>query len=67
MEITKRVPKREIIPLLTAREVADRMGVDRNRVYELANRAGGLRAYKVGGLLRFKPEEVEAYMRCAPV
>ena len=49
--------------MLTVKEVAARMGVDRSKVYDLAHRRGGLRAYKVGSQLRFKPEEVEGYMR----
>lgn len=49
--------------MLTAKEVAEKMGVGRSEVYRLANRRDGLKAYKVGAQLRFKPEEVEEYMR----
>jgi len=62
MRMSTRVTRREIVPMLTAKEVAEKMGVDRNEVYRLANRRDGLRAYKVSGRLRFKPEDVEEYM-----
>ena len=45
--------------MLTAKEVAEKMGVDRSEVYRLANRRDGLKAYKVGA----QREEVEEYMR----
>lgn len=49
--------------MLTANEVANRLGIKRSAVYNLCYKPSGLRAYKVGGCLRFKPEEVEAYKR----
>lgn len=49
--------------MLTVTEAAARLGIGRSKVYELAHRRDGLRAYKVGSQLRFKPEEVEGYMR----
>lgn len=50
------------MPLLTAKEVADKLGVSVCTVYRLANQRGGLRGYKVGRLVRFKAPEVEAYI-----
>lgn len=62
MRTSERFTKQKIVPLLTSQEVADKLGIPRSAVYPLANRRDGLRAYKIGGLLRFKPEEVETYI-----
>ncbi len=66
MSVSKRAPRREIIPMLTADEVAERLGIKRSAVYNLSYKLGGLRSYKVGGLLRFKPDDVEAWKKGAP-
>jgi len=51
--------------LLTIREVAQKLGINENEVVQLAE-SGQLPAYKVGGVyLRFKKEQVEAYMKYA--
>jgi excisionase family DNA binding protein len=48
-------------PLLTIDEVRSRLNVSISTVRRLV-RDGKLRAYRVGGRLRFKPEEVAAYV-----
>jgi excisionase family DNA binding protein len=48
-------------PLLTIDEVRSRLNVSVSTVRRLV-RDGKLRAYRVGGRLRFKPEEVAAYV-----
>ena len=48
-------------PLLTIDEVRSRLKVSISTVRRLV-RDGKLRAYRVGGGLRFKPEEVAAYV-----
>ncbi|MCM8770633.1 MAG: helix-turn-helix domain-containing protein [Candidatus Omnitrophica bacterium] len=53
--------------LLTIREVAQKLGINENEVVQLAE-SGQLPAYKVGGVyLRFKKEQVEAYMKYAKI
>lgn len=52
-------------PLMTADEVAARLGIHRATVYRLCGKPDGLRSYKVAGCIRFKSEEVEEYLeRC---
>jgi excisionase family DNA binding protein len=63
LSVSKRAPTPEVIPLLTADEVAKQLGVKRSAVYNLCYKPGSLRAYKVGGRVRFKREEVETYIR----
>lgn len=46
---------------LTAPEVAKRLKVHPNRVYELAV-AGELPSFKIGGSRRFHPDEVQRYL-----
>lgn len=53
--------------LLTVREVSQKLGVNEAEVVKLAE-SGQLPAYKVGGVyLRFKSEQVEAYMKYAKI
>lgn len=47
--------------LLTPDEVAKRLGLSRSGVYKLAQRKV-LPGVKVGSRLRFRPEDVEAYL-----
>ena len=49
-------------PLLTAQEVAEQLKVNACTIYRLKDKPDGIRAYKVGNLLRFRPEDVEAYL-----
>ncbi len=51
-------------PLLTIDEVRSRLNVSVSTVRRLV-RDGKLRAYRVGGRLRFKPEEVAGVRRRA--
>ena len=53
--------------LLTAQDVAARLGVCLNTVYRLASKGDGLRAYKVGRCIRFKAEDVDAYLEAQAV
>ncbi len=48
-------------PMLTVEEVRSRLNVSISTVRRLVH-AGKLPAYLVGGQLRFKPEEVAAYI-----
>lgn len=45
--------------LLTVPEVAERLNVSRHTVYKLK---GAIGYVKVGGAVRFRPEDVEAYV-----
>lgn len=47
--------------LLTASEVADRLGVSRQTVYRWA-KAQLLGSLKVGGVVRFRPSDVDEFM-----
>ncbi len=47
---------------LTAREVAQLLGVNRATVYKLAA-AGELAHLRIGGAVRFRRDDVEAYLR----
>lgn len=49
-------------PLLSARELADILGVNLNYVYEQAA-DGRLPSYKIGGNRRFRASEVEEWLR----
>lgn len=49
-------------PLMTVPEVAAALHVSACTVYRLKDKSGGLRACRVGRCLRFKPEDVEAYL-----
>lgn len=48
--------------MITAKDVADLLGVSVYTVYRLANKPGGLRAYKIAGCVRFRQAEVNAYV-----
>ncbi len=48
--------------LRTPKEIAERLGVGRETIYRLVER-GQLQAVRVGSLLRFRDEDVEAYLR----
>ena len=51
--------------MMTARQVAELLGVHENWVYDQA--AGGdLPSYKIGGSRRFQPDEVQRLDRRAP-
>lgn len=53
--------------LLSAREVAELMGVSECTIYRLANQKGGIKAVKVGRSVRFRPADLEAYLRAREV
>ena len=48
-------------PMLTARQVAELLGVHENWVYDLAA-SGELPSYKLGGTRRFDPQELRAWI-----
>lgn len=48
-------------PMMTARQVAEVLGVHENWVYDQAV-AGGLPSYKIGGARRFDPEELRGWI-----
>lgn len=50
-------------PMMTATEVAELLGVSVYTVHRLKSKPGGIPAYKVGGSVRFKRDEVEAYIK----
>lgn len=54
-------------PLMKASEVAEQLGVNVATVYRLCAKRDGLRSYKVGGCVRFKQEDVEAYLESCVV
>lgn len=54
-------------PMITARQVAEMLGVSIYTVYRLKDKPGGLPAYKVARCIRFKPAEVEAYIAAQTV
>lgn len=49
-------------PMITTQQVADMLGVSIYTIYRLKDKPGGIPAYKVGTLVRFKPSEVEDYI-----
>jgi len=49
-------------PLLTIEQVADWLGVPKGTLYQWRSRKQGPRAIKVGGGLRYRRTEVEAYL-----
>ncbi len=53
--------------MLKPKEVADMLGVSVYTVHRLKFKPDGLRAYKVAGAVRFKPEDVEAYLEAQKV
>lgn len=52
--------------LLSPKEVAERLGIDRETVYRLIYR-GGLVAYRVGSVLRIRPDDVTAFLQGSSV
>ena len=50
-------------PMMTANEVAEMLVVSLNHLYCLCNKPDGIPAYRIGRRLRFKRDEVEAYIR----
>lgn len=48
--------------LLNPRQVADWLGVKLDTVYRLKDKPDGLKAYRVGRGVRFRPEDVEEYL-----
>lgn len=48
--------------LLSPREVAEHLGISVDGVYRLAHRKDGIKGCKVGGVIRFRPSDVEAYI-----
>lgn len=52
--------------LITAQDVAARLGISRRMVYDLAA-TGALPSYRFGGALRFDPADVEAYKQACRV
>ena len=53
--------------LLSARDVADLLGVSIDTVYRLSHKRDGLKGYKIGGVTRFRPAEVEAYIEAQAI
>ena len=53
--------------LLTVEDVAELLGVHKQTVYRLKDKPGGIPAYKVGHNIRFKAEEVDAYITAQAV
>ena len=49
--------------MITVNEVATMLGVSVNTVHRLKSKPDGLPAYKVGGCVRFRRDEVEAYVK----
>lgn len=49
--------------LMTASEVAGILNVSLCFVYRLKERPGGLPSYRVGNRLRFRPEDVDNYLK----
>jgi excisionase family DNA binding protein len=47
--------------LLTIRQVAERLAISRNLCYRLVS-TGKLRAYRIGGAIRFSEEQIQEYL-----
>lgn len=48
--------------MLSVQDVAEKLGVSTCFVYRLKDKPNGIRGYRVGRCVRFKPEDVEAYI-----
>lgn len=48
--------------MMSAKDVAELLNLSVYTVYRLKDKADGLRAYKVGGCIRFKRSDVEEYL-----
>jgi excisionase family DNA binding protein len=56
-------------PLVTARQLADQLGFSAGTIVDWAE-AGKIPSFKIGGRLRFRPSEVDAWLeerRCGHV
>lgn len=49
-------------PMLTAQDLAERFGASIYTIYRLTTKPNGLTGYRVGRRIRFKAEEVDAYL-----
>lgn len=47
---------------MASTQVADAAGIDKQRVYKAVDK-GGLPAYQIGRLYRFRRDEVDAWLR----
>lgn len=54
-------------PMITAQDVAGKLGVSIYTVHRLKSKPGGIPAYKVAGCVRFKSDEVDAYIAAQAV
>ena len=54
-------------PLISAQEVAARLGVSVYTVYRLKDKPDGLKAYRVGRSIRFRPGDVDDYLAAQQV
>jgi len=50
-------------PMMSIDEVAELLGVSIRTVQRLRNKPGQIPSYKIAGCVRFKRDEVEAYIR----
>ncbi len=48
--------------MVSVRDVAAKLNISMTTVYRLKDKKGGLPAYRVGGVIRFKMSEVESYL-----
>lgn len=53
--------------MMTPQQVAEYLGVNTKTVNRLAHKKDGIKAYKVGRLLRFYPADVKAYVNAQAV
>ena len=54
-------------PMLTAQDLAERFGVSIYTIYRLTTKPNGLTGYRVGRRIRFKAEEVDAYLEAQAI
>lgn len=57
----KRNKPETAVKYLTAKEVADILGISVNKVYELA-RSGAIKSAKIGGSVRFNPQDLISFI-----
>lgn len=53
--------------LLSTSEVAEFLGLSVATIYRLANKRDGLKGFKLGGALRFRPSDVEAFLAASAI
>lgn len=53
--------------MLTAQDLAERFGVSIYTIYRLTTKPNGLPGYRVGRCIRFKAEEVDAYLEAQAI